>query len=193
MDQPPTDSFKVDPAETVSGTNTEKFETVDPTDQTTYSYDKSSRTGTNQQRKKPLELDGTSLDSSSRNYRISIRDSDALIAASVDWENFSKEKKEKNLRRALEEERFISHQYLFYFILFEWEIRRQLSQKFRKEEASEKMYMVVLYFNNVVQCHEVDKKTLKCRYICSKNIGCIKNVNSVGVRFTVLKQEGKHL
>jgi hypothetical protein len=109
------DSFKVDPTETVSGTNTEKFETVDPTDQTTYSYDKSSRTGTNQQRKKPSEPDGTSLDSSSRNYRSSIRESDALIAASVDWENFSIQKKEKNLRRALEEERFISHQYFFFF------------------------------------------------------------------------------
>ena len=55
------------------------------------------------------------------------------------------------------------------------------------------MYMVVLYFNNVIQCHEVDKGSLKCRYICSKNIGGFREVNSVGVRFTVLKQEGRHL
>jgi hypothetical protein len=100
MDIPPTDSFKVDPTETISRTNTEKFETIDPTDQTTYSYDKSSRTLTNKHHKKPNEADGTSLDSSSRQHRSSIRESDALIAASVDWENFSKEKKEKNVRRA---------------------------------------------------------------------------------------------
>jgi hypothetical protein len=115
------DSFKVDPTETISGTNTEKFETIDPTDQTSYSYDKTSRTLTNQQRtKKPSDPDGTSLDSSSRQHRISTLESDKLIAASVDWENFSKEKKEKNIRRALEEERFISHQYSFLFYPFKF-------------------------------------------------------------------------
>jgi hypothetical protein len=154
MNQPPTDSFKVDPAETVSGTNTEKFETVDATDQTTYSYDKSSRTGTNQQRKKPLELDGTSLDSSSRNYRISIRDSDALIAASVDWENFSKEKKEKNLRRALEEERFISHQYLFLFFYLNGKLGGSCRKSSGKKKPAKKctwLFCILIMWYNAMR------------------------------------------